>query len=170
MKTLALACCLLLAGCTTTSWVEETNVTRATGQPTVRQVDRPLAHQTLQLTTTLEEDGFVIDRRIHTGDEGVARINLLPVALQRMVYGRDVKLTLWSYDDNRFVHEDLVSEARAAEIVAQWRIQCRLGTRTPLRSSEAALLDRAIGAAPDPETAQALREIKLKVDLRPDWE
>lgn len=169
MKAL-LPCLLLLAGCTTTSWTEETNITRTAGSPRERTYDRPLDSRWLTLTTAREPDGFLVERQVLTGEDGVARFNLLPVALQCLVYGHDVRLALWSADEEREVHAEVINEARAVAIVDEWRIQCRLGTRVPLRSSEVTLLDRALESLGNADVVAALREIKPKVDVRPDWE
>lgn len=161
---------LLMAGCTTNSWTETTNVTRATGPATTRNVAKPQAQRQVNLRTGQEADGYRMDRSQYTADNGVARINLLPVALQCLAYGHDVRLTVTDDADGRELHAEVVTAERALRIVEEWRVQCRLGTTTPLRAAELALLDRLVETSSDTGLVEALAEIRPKVDVRPDWE
>lgn len=165
-----LAPVLLLAGCTTTSWTETTDVTRATGPAATRQVNKPQAQRLVHMRTGQETDGFRFERAVYTGDNGVARASLLPVALQCLAYGHDVKLTVTDDADGRELHAEVMTAERALRVVEEWRVQCRLGTTTPLRASELALLDRLVETSGDAALVESLAEIRPKVDVRPDWE
>lgn len=167
----ALLCLLLLAaGCTTTSWTENTDVVRPTGPAVERTIDKPLAQELLEIRTGQEADGFRIERQMFTGDNGVARFSMLPPALQCLAYGHDVKLTVWSYSREAEIHAEVVTTQRALATVEEWRVQAKLGTRVPLRAAEAALLDRLVETHSNADLVGALQEIKPKVEVRADWE
>jgi hypothetical protein len=169
MKPLAVLTALLLAGCATRSWTETTDVTRAAGPTREAVVDKPLAEHMLLARTGQETDGFRVDRRLFTDDNGVARLPLLAAALQCLAYGHEVRLVILQPEGERELHAERINAQRARDIIEQWRVQARLGSSVPLRASEARLLDR-VAAAETPEVAAALAEIKPRLDIRPDWE
>jgi len=170
MKVLAACLLMLAAGCSTTTWTETTQVKRPVGPTTRATLDVPLAQRDMHMTTGREADGFLIDRRVFTDDNGVARLSLLPVALQCLAYKHDVRLTVRYTDEEREVHAEVVTAERAHAIIEEWRVQCRLGTSAPLRASEFKLLDKLVDTYSVAATVEALVEIRAKVDVRPDWE
>jgi hypothetical protein len=160
----------LLAGCSTTVTTQRTDTVQAVGAPSSRELDQPLTQQVLLFSTAKEPDGFFFERRILTDTEGRARVTLLPAALQCLVYGHAVLVSVWAPDQDREVSSESVTPDRALEIVQEWHVQTRLGATARLRGGEIELLDRAIESVADAGVVAKLRDIAQRVELQPDWE
>lgn len=160
----------LLTGCTTTVTTERTETVRPVGKPASRELDQPLAQQVLMFSTPKEPDGFFFERRILTDADGRARATLLPAALQCLVYGHAVLVSVWAPDQDREVSSESVTAERALDIVQEWQVQTRLGAMARLRGGEIELLDRAIESLADAVLVATLRDIRRRVELQPDWE
>jgi len=168
--TLLPAMAILLAGCTTTVHTERTDTVEVQAKPTTREVDQPLTQQVLVFSTPKEADGFFFERSILTDAEGRAHATLLPAALQCLVYGHAVMVSVYSTDQDQEVSRESVTPDRALEILQEWQVQTRLGATARLRGGEIALLDRAIESLADAEAVTKLRDIRTRVELQPDWE
>ena len=173
MKTnrlLILLLALLLSGCATRVWTEQTEVVRPVGPTTESTKNQTLADEFFELRTAAEVDGYALAETMYTDDAGELDINLLLPALQALTYAHDVTLELFSYTDDKIVWSRVITDQRAREIVREWGVQAELGSEVRIRKKQADLLDRAIEKVLEPEVRNNLESIRLKVTIRPDWE
>lgn len=170
MKTTSLLLLLMLSGCASRTWIEETETTRTTG-PTREVVEhRPKAGEFFEVRTDLEVDGFT-HQDTYTADEtGRIDIELLTPALQCLHYNHDVKLELLSLAEERVVYSRMLDAAAAREAIREYSIQAKLGATVLLRESGANLLDKLIESVTDEAIREQLDQIRVKVKLRPSWE
>jgi hypothetical protein len=170
MKMLSLALLALLSACASHTWTEQTDVWRSAepGVESIRTV--PVEDFWIQVAGTREDDGYQLVEMLRTGPGGDASFSLLPAALQALAYDGEVVLEFRSLDGDRLVHTSRVSVEGAQEILAQWRVQVRLGARPRLRPAEQRLIVRILEEAQDAEVLAALREIRPAVSTRMDWE
>lgn len=171
MKTSSLLLLLVLvSGCATRTWTEQTDIVRPAGETTERTENRLLAEEYFELRTATETDGYVFEDTVYTDADGNLNINLLPAALQALTYAHDVTLELYSFREDKIVWSRTVTLDDARGIVREWSVQAGLGAEVRLRNRQADLLDRAIERVTEPMLRDNLETIRLKVTIRPDWE
>lgn len=159
-----------LSGCATRVWSERTDETRPLGPTEVVTTQRPLADEYFEASTRLEQDGYQWSRTVRADDDGDIVINLLPVALQCLVYGHDVSLELYAIATGEVEYTFTVNAARAHSVIEEWSIQANLGAEVPLTRKESDLLIRLMRATPRPEVLKQLEAIKEQETVRFDWE
>lgn len=159
-----------LAGCSTRTWVEATDTTRATGPTQETVTDRPLAGEYFELRTNLEPDGYTITESLPANDEGQIVIDLLPPAVQCLHYKHPVDIELWSYEQDQAVYTRTLNDTQARDVVREWSVQARLGQEILLRRATASMLDKLVDATTDQELRDQLEAIRVKVKIRLAWE
>lgn len=169
-NSLLILCMLLLSGCATRVWTEQTDITRPVGQTTERVENRTLGDEFFELRTAAEVDGYAFSENVNTDADGNLTINLLPMALQALTYGHNVTVELLSFREEKVVWTRVISDEDARRIVREWSVQAELGSEIRLRKKQADLLDRAIEKIVEPEVRDDLESIRLKVTIRPDWD
>lgn len=169
MKT-SLLLCLLLCGCATRSWTEATDEYRATGPSNEVVEERAVAGEFYELRTDLETDGFHIAETVNTDDAGRVQIDLLPPALQCLHYGHDVKLELYSFEEEKVVYTRTLTAEESRGVIREYSVQAKLGAEVRLRKRAADLLDKLIESTDDRELREQLDVIRNKVKLRLEWE
>ncbi|MCB9934222.1 MAG: hypothetical protein H6840_00890 [Planctomycetes bacterium] len=169
-RTSSLLLCLLLCGCASRSWTEATDDVRPTGAPREVIEDRPLAGEFFELRTDLEADGFHIAENVNTDDAGRVQIDLLPPALQCLHYGHDVKLELYSFEEEKVVYTRTLTAEESRGVIRECSVQAKLGAELRLRRRSADQLDKLIEANGDLELREQLEAIRNKVKLRLEWE
>jgi hypothetical protein len=161
---------VLLTGCASRTWTEQTDTTRASGPTRDVVEDRPKAGQFFEVRTDVEVDGFN-HHDTYTADEtGRIDIELLAPALQCLHYAHDVKLDLWSFTEEKIVYSRIVDATAAHEVIREYSIQARLGAKLLLRQAAADILDKLIDSTTDEALQEQLDAIRVKVQLRPSWE
>lgn len=170
MRALLLILMALLTGCTTSYRRDPTDTLRPIGPPIGREFERGLENQSLEFIGSRAPDGFAFSESLLTGPDGKARANLLPVAMQCLLHGRAVAVTVWSHNENREVARLEVDAAQASEIINEWHVQTRLGAELRLRRTELALLDALMQQPDHAPLFDRLADIRQAVTLRPDWE
>lgn len=170
MTRISLLLLVLASGCASHTWTEQTDTWRALGEPEQAVETHGVEDLWLRATTPLEEDGFQITERLRTGEAGEVRISLLPAALQALAYGHAVTLEFRRLEDDELVHSSVIDAEAARAVVAEWRVQVRLGAKPRLRATEERLMERIEAASGDAELRAMLREIKPAVQRRMDWE
>lgn len=159
-----------LPGCATRVWTEQTDETRPLGPTEVVTFQRPLAEEYFDASTQLEEDGFQWTRTVRADVDGEIVINMLPAALQCLVYGHDVTVELYAIASGEVEYTFAVNTATAGSIVEEWSIQANLGAEVPLTRKESDLLRRLMRTTQRPEVLKQLEAIKEKERVRFDWE
>lgn len=170
MKKTSLLLCLLLCGCATRSWTEATEKYRVTGLSNEVVEERAVAGEFFELRTDLEADGFHIAENVNTDDNGRVQIDLLPPALQCLHYGHDVKLELYSFEEEKVVYTRALTAEESRGAIRECSVQAKLGAEIRLRRRSADQLDKLIEANGDPELRDQLEAIRNKVKLRLEWE
>jgi hypothetical protein len=164
-----LASALLLAGCSTSYWTERTRVTREVGPAQTGERRQLMADEWFEMVTDREADGFEIRERQPTDSDGRWRVSLLPVALQALYYEGDVVMRFYPQGSSREAHTSTLTVEQAREVVRDWQVQVRLGSRAPMRRAAADLMDGLMETSADEELVAALREIRGRRDVLPAW-
>ena len=166
---LPLAILLCVPACTTNTWSARTDTLRATGPEQRRTESRPLALAAMNYATQREDDGFRVEGVEHADEEGRANIELLAPALQCLFYGHAVELRVWTEDERKPCHMQLIDSTEARRLAGEARVRARLGQVVLLREREIKLLAALRKASTDPELQQWLAEIAPRVQERPVW-
>jgi hypothetical protein len=160
---------LLLAGCSTSYWTERTNVTRELGPEHAVVRNQPLADAWYEMVTDSEADGFEIRERLSTDTDGRLRVSLLPVALQALAYQGDVVMRFYELGSRPEAYTSTLTVEQAREVIREWQVQVRLGSRAGMRRNAAELMDSLIATGTDADLVTALREIRGRRDVLPAW-
>lgn len=159
----------LVCGCMTVTTVEPMETTRPTGPETRRVYDKPARDDVLEFRTARELDGFEFTRSALADSNGTAAVTLLPAALQCLVYGHDVTVSVYSVTQDSEVYAHKINPERARQVIEEWRVQAALGAKVPLRAAEKALMQRAIDTLADAPAVEALRAMSKSIEVVPDW-
>jgi hypothetical protein len=164
-----LAFSLILSGCATHAWEEQTDEFRVVGPSSESREIKASAEQFLRIQSAVQDDGFQFSEDTTTNENGEASIDLLPVAIMVCFYARDLRLEIFRYDDETVIGEVAVGKVEAEEVLKQRYMQVRLGGEVKLIQPVINMLDDLINRDRHP-LIDTLKSLRPHVKVREVWE